>query len=723
MFDSLATMSETTATTATAVNASRMLITLKGAADLARVQRSVVSMWRSRFAMSVRPFPAPVVESGRSGLFDAAEVADWLVETGHGNNAEARMDAAASATITEVDLADPTAVAELSALIALHALRGGSLARLSQLELRAAAELVDPSDAFLRREIEAHAQRAQRWCQFVDQLVDATFTPGAASDHVLDRHLRLTSPRNGSLGPLDNDVETLVIALAREFAGGGESAVLHLATSSAAELVHATAVAALGADDELELTLVDSTPDAESVRAARRRLSTFGIYPEDRHHAAERRAVHIGRLPAATSAGGVDEASISAQLARLDDVVLGLGAGDSAIVVAPARTMIDGGLDAVDENARASILRSGMVRALVRLPAGSVRSAPREALALLVLGTAAGQGPGSAAHEQLPPAERFAVVADLTDVEFTPATRADLVSDLVAAMGDARAVRSHAFRFAHFVRTSALIASRHSLVAVATGDRRTAAGVTAGAKELPALIDQALAALGDDAPALQFVGADVAVGTTASVLSARAAAPTTVAELIAERHLRAIPGVRIDQRHESATGLALIGLEELEMPERIGARRIELLLLAEEYPRAQLTQPGDVVVTSSPVARSWLDAEGGNLVTYPARVLRITAGDPGGLVSAVLATDSAHGPAGPGAWRRARIRRVAPAQTKPLHDALAQFATVKAALQRKLDDLDDLEHLVIRGVASAAVVLEAPPTLVPDSAAPAASTR
>ncbi|MGN0110582.1 MAG: hypothetical protein ACI38P_02930, partial [Cellulosimicrobium funkei] len=92
-------------------------MTMQQVAELAGVQRPVVSTWRRRAASSDAPFPAPLDPS--SLVFDAGEVGRWLDETGRGNNREARADVTLYST-----LADKVAerLADSSALLLLHAL-------------------------------------------------------------------------------------------------------------------------------------------------------------------------------------------------------------------------------------------------------------------------------------------------------------------------------------------------------------------------------------------------------------------------------------------------------------------------------------------------------------------------------------------------------------------------------------------------------------------------
>ena len=79
-----------------------LLISLADVARLARVQRPVVSMWRSRSASTGTPFPAPVERAGAQERFDADQVVSWLELTGRGNNPDVRADVAAFTSLTGV---------------------------------------------------------------------------------------------------------------------------------------------------------------------------------------------------------------------------------------------------------------------------------------------------------------------------------------------------------------------------------------------------------------------------------------------------------------------------------------------------------------------------------------------------------------------------------------------------------------------------------------------
>ena len=74
-------------------------LTMQDVADLAKVRRPVVSMWRKR--PTVRgvsiPFPAPVSTVDGVERFASGEIVDYLRRSGRGNNADAPLDVPAVA--------------------------------------------------------------------------------------------------------------------------------------------------------------------------------------------------------------------------------------------------------------------------------------------------------------------------------------------------------------------------------------------------------------------------------------------------------------------------------------------------------------------------------------------------------------------------------------------------------------------------------------------------
>lgn len=643
-------------------SAPALLIDLTGVARLAGVQRPVASMWRSRFASTVDPFPAPVADGSGRPRFEAEKVADWLVRTGHGNNPEVREDAAAAAAPSDFSFSDASAVAELQALVALHA-KSDDLNELMPTQLKEAAASVDRLDRMLRREISAHVDRGAPWVTYAARLVDAAYSPAAALALITRRHAAANRAA-GSAGPLVADAIDLVVDATLALAA--DDATVTLDAGDAA--LSSTVAGRLG--DSASIVL----PTGADSRRVRRQLLVEGHWIDEAADPATRSVV-VARVP---SVAGEDVAGI---LRTVDEVSLSLRDSDAAVVIGPARALVDP-LPPTDERARTDILRSGRVRGIARLSAGLVDSAVRESLALWILGEPT---------VEVAPAQRITAVADLTGVHLTPATRADLISDLIAGMGSGWDLRAHQFRFAAFVRTASLQARSGSLVSSVT---RNPAATTVDGVELPALLDIAADAVRADLAPIEIVPEPHDVPRAASV-----------AELIRDGHVRRIQGTRLDPVLMGSEGLIVVTAPDLDAPASIGRTRVDQLAFASRHPSAQLTRPGDVIFRTSPTAAAWVDTDGSKVVAYPARVLRITAADPGGLVPEIVAGDITGAPAGPGAWKRWTLRRVAPRTMAPLRQAIANIATARRDLEARAARLTDYAALIVAGATSGAVTM------------------
>jgi hypothetical protein len=641
-----------------------LLLDLAGVARLAGVQRPVASMWRTRFGTAPDPFPAPAQQKTGRPFFDAMSVAQWLVRTEHGNNPDAVADAAAAAAPAGFGLAVADHVACVDALLALQAVTGEQLTDTDVATLADLARSLDPHDSCLVSEVTG-ADPA--WIAWAEMLTDAAYSPLEAS-RLLERRHAATRSAAGSAGPLTTEGDALLVALGTALAAGREP-----------ELVIGAGIPATPALD-LFSRLADadiSVGAGAEDRAIFRRLLLEGLpLPTDGpSHAPSR--LTVVRMPSTKARHP------SQMLRALDELALTLRDDDRALVLAPAG-VLTGALDPADELTRADVLRSGRVRAVVRLPSGLVASAPREALALWVLGRETGDVPVS---------ERFTAVADLTDATLTAAARGDLAADVVAALGSAFDVRAHAFRFARLVRTTSLLAARGALIDAAT--RPPAA--RSAQPDLPALLDRARARVPGDLPT-----------TAPTEAPASPFAPATIEALIAEHHVRVVPGTRLTRDEYSPTGLVVVGADDLDRPSTIGERRVDPLVFAERHPSARLTQPGDVIFRTSPTAKAWVDADGARIVAHPARVLRIDPADPGGLVPELAAADIDGAHPGPGSWRRWRLRRVAPSIRGPLRAALTELARRRRDLEDRLAALEDYTTLLTAGVASGAVALTSP---------------
>lgn len=147
-----------------------LTLDLAGVSRLAGVQRPVVSVWRTRYAASAHPFPPPVDSSGGRVLFEAQAVAEWLQQTGRGNNPSAALDAAAHASPPGFDYAHPRHVAVVDALVTALALidEEPSVSAIESLARRA-----DADDRFMLAELR---DAPDAWLAWARDLVDACFT-------------------------------------------------------------------------------------------------------------------------------------------------------------------------------------------------------------------------------------------------------------------------------------------------------------------------------------------------------------------------------------------------------------------------------------------------------------------------------------------------------------------------------------------------------------------
>jgi hypothetical protein len=639
-----------------------LLLDLTGVARLADVRRPAASMWRSRFAQGADPFPSAVTSRAGRPLFDALSIAEWLDRTGRGNNPDVIADVAASATPPGFDYSDRNHISAIDGLLVLHAAFGASLGEVTDDQLVELADSIDPEDTCLRTE----ALGADRmWREWASQLADAAYSPAQAS-RILEKRNEGTRSASGASGPLVRDAEELLLTLVRELAVGRSGYLVlqgGLAPSLAAELM-----AVVGDDVE---PVVDCSGDGRSIR--RRRLLDELELPAIAPAAGGSRLL-VARFPS-----GAAE-TIPTVLDAIGELVVEMSEDDRAVVLAPAAALIDpvtGG----ESRARTDILRSGRVRAIVNLPTGLVTAAPRSSLAFWVLGRQVGD---------IPIADRVTAIADLTDAPLSRASRADLTSDVMAALGSMRDLRAHSFRFARLVKTSTLLASRGALRAGKPSSDSSSTPI----RDLPALLEQAHAALGEELPR-----------TAPATDLAPEVESATIESLRKARHLRLIGGTRLAAQEFVESGLVVVGAAELDDPSRVGTRHVDRLTFAAQHPTAELTRPGDVVFRTGPTPWGWVDPDGSKVVAHPARVLRIDPADPGGLVPELIAADIERSPGGPGSWRRWALRRVAPRAVPELRAALAEIASQRDALARRMSALDDYAELLTAGVASGVVTL------------------
>lgn len=697
-----------------------LLMTMTDIADLARVQRPVVSVWRSRSAHTDRPFPQPVARRGGQDVFSAGEVATWLTNTRRGNNPDAIADAAAHASLGYASADDESTFSAVTALLALRTSSGRPFVAMSAADLLDLADEHDPDDAFLYSELESAGSALADLATYVNALVEAAFGEGPAIERMMSDRFRrdLRSLGDTALG---DTALTLVAEIATALrAGQPTDSVIVDSTGSASDVI-----LAIHRVESARGDITVSTPDdnTDASRLLRRRLFVHGITREalavqpSGAFAVQGAALHTAQLPPSHQPAMTPGEMLSA----IDQIVLQMTDEQLAVVIAPAGVLTDAGLTREIDEARSTLLRSGRVRAVVRLPAGLLVHKPLQPQALWVLG---------ATHAQVSLAERWTLVADLTETPLTPAAIDDLVSDLVASLGDRSSVRAHAFRYARLVLTRTLLASRDSLVAGARGATTPAAS----AAQVALRVDELLAVLTGNAPArtksTTYTPADVSALARLVIHPvppadepADATVAATVAQLLADGHVRYIPGNRLaaddldlEPTGRSATSIRVIGPAELLGRAPVGGRRIDRLRFAAAYPAGRITEPGDVIFCTSPHPAALVDDEGTSVVVFPARILRINVAEPGGLVAAVTAADINALPPRDKRWRRWPLRQASPDERGALAVALASVRSEQRRAQQRLAQLEELTALLMSGVTAGSLTLAAgPASPAPDS--------
>lgn len=383
-------------------------LTMQDIADLARVSRPAVSMWRRRPNVRGRviPFPRPVDTVAGIERFDRDEIVAWLAETGRGNNPDHAYDAPTLSAPVDVD--PETAVI----LLCLRALGVGELEPLSPQGVVAAAAQRDPEDATVRREL-ATATLDPSMLRYVDDLVEGSFGLSDALKRVESGRLR-----REARGPaLADELLTLLATVV-------ESTRLHLGDDVALDPGDDPQVAAALADGFSGLLL------GENGRRLRRRALITGVEIID-HATSSVRVVSVLGLPELEALEAVDE------------VALDLGPFDAAVILGSATLLcerLSGDLDAQ----RAQTLRSGNLGFAARLPRGMRKEAARQGLGLWVMS-------GRVHTDRVR-------VADLTGADLD---LADLASDLSGALA---LTEDRAFRYALAVDLAPVRAGKASLV-------------------------------------------------------------------------------------------------------------------------------------------------------------------------------------------------------------------------------------------------------------------
>ncbi|MEV4382733.1 N-6 DNA methylase [Streptosporangium sp. NPDC049644] len=695
------------------------LMSMPEIAELAGVKRPVVTTWRRRH----RDFPGPVDGDANMPFFDAREVAEWLAVTGRveRHRVEEDLSLYTLARLGHV-LPGKELIAAVTALICLRSLEGdgplvdGAGDVLAGLRDRAAQ--TDREDELLRSEIDAIPARCSWLAGAVDDLVEAAYGCGNAFERVLDRRHRFDA----------SDLYTAAVApeLARLIAGvsgvrekareaDGSVLVTDLAAGPGDFLA---AAARLLRDDSPMFTAAD--PDPYLVRLTRRRLAVQEIPSLDVD-------IRVGdRLP--DEAGDPDviltqvpyrpaeERSAAEVIAWMDDISVRLAPGRTAVILGPA-DVLTGELKpfSKEERARADLLKTGMVEAVIRLPGGLVPYRPGYETAIWVL---------TSAHDSQ--WRHQVLLADVSERTLSADVVDALIEDVVTWRRPGFAPRAHARRFATQVSVNDLVTTPKPLIT------RPPTGI-ANSSAAPAVT---VARANELERELYWSGVRVYVGASpirtglAESVGNRPRA-VTLGKLLRDEHVQLRQGSRLKPEHLGTGGnYAVLGALEILGRRRIGERMIDILTLTEHYPRAQLTSSGDVIVTTAPEFGVMVDHEGRSLVEFPARVLRVSATGHDQftprVLAALLADNASARVAGSvRSARRLEEHRLALLQPDLVTDLDALLTALeerRRAAREELDMLDELARIAVTGLGVGTLTLNAPvssPTSEKETDAPA----
>lgn len=619
---------------------SQPVLTASEIADLARVKRPVISMWRRRATLrgEYLPFPAPVAVAGGVEYFDAAEVVAWIGSTGRGNNVDFADDAAVAATPAGADLK------VLTTLLTLRLLGGRELSDLSPDNMAELADEVDPDDSMLLTEVEELAGASVRYAPFVDALVEASFGAGDALDRL--HATRVARSHEPGLTPSGMDLLAAVVDAASH-ALADDASVADAAGNPAGFVLDVMLRGRAGR------TLVIDWADGRA-RLLRCTAALRGVAVA---------TAGVGRSACVDLLSVVGMPPAEA-IDAIDEVQLHTSARRSAVVVGPASLLCDRLDDPDLERVRSGILRSDHLRVAARLPRGLSPDAPRQMQAVWVFASR-----GATRLEQ-----RTMALVDMSQAILTERALEGLAADVTAALTDPR---RRSFAYGRLVRTSAVIADGE-IVPVGSAPQRYPSPPRG---ERAVRVDELVAAL------QQPMSFDMPVRATAADDQAPRAA--TIGDLVATGRLELRSGSRIDRGSATTDGTIRIA-----DPHANSEASFDPLVLAGQHDDPTRTEPGDVVFALSPRPRALVDT-GGAVVAYPVRVLRPTEGS--GVSPQLLAAEINRRNATDREWRGWRVPL--PQDHAPLDAALAAIDAHRSLLRRHLDSLDALAGEVLDGVA------------------------
>lgn len=685
---------------------SPLLLSKPAIAELAKVQRPVVTMWINRYRASAHPFPSPVATQDRVEHYAADEVVRWIRARGLGNSDSVVEDLALHAVLAHESALPAGALPDgVTALLCVKVLLGGQLADLDAEDLLDEVDGLDPDDRFLFREVERLGDDLELLARHVDTMSDAAYTPAEAFETLMRQRFRLglRDLSESALRPAALDLAARVAAAL----AAGEGPVFVDPSADGSDLLVTLRSVLPEYTDAVAITGRADTPAS---RLARRRLVVHqwrtGVHTGD--DGVPGPATFLAQFPGPGAAHLSDVQILSA----IDDVALQMRDGQCAVIVGPASALVDPLADRDAESIRSALLRSDRVRAVVRLPEGLRVSRPGLATALWVLGSA---------DAAIKPADRWTVLADLAGVELDGYAAEAVLSDVLAAMGSWESLRAHTFRVGEVCKTATLLAS--GTLAPPRPHRRPRPR-RAGA-EAAGRVVQLVGEYRDGA-------ARIDPHLSVPVEYRSGSAPTVSAGVLARnRELAVVPGNRVaaaDLLPSGAEGTAgvvrVIGSDEVLGRVTLGERGIDRLGFTTRYPNGRYTEPGDIVFCTSPGFGVLVDAEGSSVVVAPARVMRVADPLASGLVPELIAghlRSVGIGDRTPGGvrrgkpWRGWEIPRIDPDRVPAVTAALTDLRRRRQAAAEVVATIDHLTDTLVDGVGQGALLIAEETVMEPDT--------
>ncbi|MFD3465617.1 hypothetical protein ACFWWM_04475 [Streptomyces sp. NPDC058682] len=685
-------------------------------AALAQVKRPVPTTWSRRHS----DFPAPVTRESGSPLFDAREVVDWLIRTGHGNAEPRRLRAEAALHTLSAwrssGLSAPVLVGALTALICLRQQYDAPVSEHAWGDLLDQAADLDAEDTFLLSELRAvpdpdHLGPALG--ALADELTEAAYTPAEAFGWVLDARRRLGSH------DLAADEPTPVVARALAALAGVDTltdeAVLATPYARSGDLLAALHTTA---PEDSGHTYLAAEPDSALARLVRRRMLVRGVFEFllDVTEGAELSTddwgdpdVLVCVLPYEAS----ETRSARRTLERIQDLTDYLGDSSTAVVLGPADALVrslprHGDADRL----RRSFLGEGLLKAAISLPDGAFAYRPGYRTAVWILA-------------RTPKDERAGrvLLADYSAQPLTEPVLDVLAEDIAIWRASAwRGDRRHEFRHAIVVPAKDLDDRPGS--AFTPQHRSPESWYTRAVVERPARIadvERHLAELDERATRRAGIDGPLKAGAVLRPED-QPVRRTTVRRLLKDRRLRRRPGHRIAPEHLAADGhYAVIGPEEILGASRFGSRRIDRGLVLTAYEHVQFTEPGDLVVTTSPRFGVHVDTEGLSVVVAPARILRVHSDAdppvrPRVLAALLRASAYDHGRTS-GAVRASRgiedlsVPDLGREELERYDAVLAEIERRAELLRQQSEALDDLARITAAGMADGTLTIQNLPEL------------